>query len=276
MTTVDRKDLEALVAEQRESREPAAEVVREDDTHLTINGHPYEVVANVREGFDFAEFARRFSTILSKFDYIVGDWGFEQLRLKGFYAEDRAGAKQNQIDAVQDYLYESCNFGCAYFILHNLDVKAAPKPRRSRSRRRSGGGNKPTQQNQGQSRPQSKQNQSQHQSAEKPTAKATNGNHSGGHNRHTTNAANNKPTTNSNTPSNNNGNNSNNNSNSTTSNGSHRRRSRHSRHRNNTNHPYTEERRTTTQPKTDASKTVTVATGGQGRRHFTIRQKKEN
>jgi len=169
---VDRKDLEALVAEQRESREPAAEVVREDDTHLTINGHPYEVVANVREGFDFAEFARRFSTILSKFDYIVGDWGFEQLRLKGFYAEDRAGAKQNQIDAVQDYLYESCNFGCAYFILHNLDVKAAPKPRRSRSRRRSGGGNKPTQQNQGQSRPQSKQNQS----AEKPAAKATNGN----------------------------------------------------------------------------------------------------
>jgi len=273
MTTVDRKDLEALVAEQRESREPAAEVVREDDTHLTINGHPYEVVANVREGFDFAEFARRFSTILSKFDYIVGDWGFEQLRLKGFYAEDRAGAKQNQIDAVQDYLYESCNFGCAYFILHNLDVKAAPKPRRSRSRRRSGGGNKPTQQNQGQSRPQSKQNQS----AEKPAAKATNGNRGGnGHNRHTTNAANNKPTTNSNTPSNNNGNNSNNNSNSTTSNGSHRRRSRHSRHRNNTNHPYTEERRTTTQPKTDASKTVTVATGGQGRRHFTIRQKKEN
>ena len=75
MTTVDRKDLEALVAEQRENREPAAEVVRVDETHLTINGHPYEVVTNVRDGFDFAEFSRRFSTILSKFDYIVGDWG---------------------------------------------------------------------------------------------------------------------------------------------------------------------------------------------------------
>lgn len=133
MTTVDRKDLEALVAEQRESREPAAEVVRVDETHLTINGHPYEVVADVRDGFDFAEFSRRFSTILSKFDYIVGDWGFEQLRLKGFYAEDRAGAKQNQIDAVQDYLYESCNFGCAYFILHNLDVKAAPQANAQRN-----------------------------------------------------------------------------------------------------------------------------------------------
>jgi len=234
MMTVDRKDVEALVAEQRESREPAAEVVRVDETHLTINGHPYEVVANVRDGFDFTEFSRRFSTILSKFDYIVGDWGFEQLRLKGFYAEDRAGAKQNQIDAVQDYLYESCNFGCAYFILHNLDVKAAPKPRRSRSRRRNG--NRSSQQNSTAKTQNKSQNQPKKQTAEQTTpagAKASTGN------------------------------------------GNHRRRSRHSRRRN-TTHPYTEERRTAAQPKQDAAKTVTVATGGQGRRHFTIRQKKEN
>jgi Uncharacterized protein conserved in bacteria len=138
MKMVDRKDLEALVAQQREKREPSAEVLRVDETHLKINGHAYELVTNVREGFDFAEFAQRYSTILSKYDYIVGDWGFEQLRLKGFYAADRAGAKQNQIDAVQDYLYESCNFGCAYFILHNLEVKPAPKPRRNRSRRHNG------------------------------------------------------------------------------------------------------------------------------------------
>ncbi|WP_125681720.1 YutD family protein [Levilactobacillus yonginensis] len=237
MTTVDRKDLEALVAEQRESREPAAEVTRVDETHLTINGHPYELVTDVRDGFDFTEFARRFSTILSKFDYIVGDWGFEQLRLKGFYAEDRAGAKQNQIEAVQDYLYESCNFGCAYFILHNLDVKSAPKPRRSRSRRR----NKPAATGTKETLQQSvKPRETAKPHAEKK-ATTSNGNHS----------------------TNGNGN-------------AHRRRSRHSR-RKNTAHPYTEERRTTTkQPTTDKAKTVTVGSGGHGRRHFTIRQKKED
>lgn len=243
MKTLDRKELEALVAEQRESREPVAEVVRGDETHLTINGHPYELVANVRDGFDFLEFSRRFSTILSKFDYIVGDWGFEQLRLKGFYAEDRAGAKQNQIDAVQDYLYESCNFGCAYFILHNLDVKAAPKPRRSRSRRRNRGGS-------GQSkRPQGEKTAQQSKAPQKAaTAKpVANKGHDGAQKPKSTSGANN---------------------------GSRRRRSRHSRHRN-TAHPYTEERRQTTKPAEKATKTVTVATGGQGRRHFTIRQKKE-
>lgn len=237
---MDRKDLEALVAEQRENREPAAEVVRVDETHLTINGHPYEVVADVRDGFDFAEFSRRFSTILSKFDYIVGDWGFEQLRLKGFYAEDRAGAKQNQIDSVQDYLYESCNFGCAYFILHNLDVKTAPKPRRSRRRR------KPA------------ENAAPRSTAAKPVAKAT-------ATRATPKTA---TATTGEKPHHAAANNNNNN------NSQHRRR-RRSRHRN-TAHPYTEERRTTARPAQRTTKTVTVASGGQGRRHFTIRQKKED
>ncbi len=237
---MDRKDLEALVAEQRENREPAAEVVRVDETHLTINGHPYEVVTDVRDGFDFAEFSRRFSTILSKFDYIVGDWGFEQLRLKGFYAEDRAGAKQNQIDSVQDYLYESCNFGCAYFILHNLDVKTAPKPRRSRRRR------KPT------------ENGTPRSAAAKPVAKAT-ATKSAAPKATATPATGEKAqhaTANSN------------------NNSQHRRR-RRSRHRN-TAHPYTEERRTTVKPAQQTTKTVTVASGGQRRRHFTIRQKKED
>lgn len=230
---MDRKDLEALVAEQKENREPAAEVVRVDETHIAINNHPYELVTDVRNGFDFTEFAQRFSTILSKYDYIVGDWGFEQLRLKGFYAEDRAGAKQNQIDAVQDYLYESCNFGCAYFILHNLDVKSAPKPRRPRRRRNS-------------------RNQSGAQADKAPQQK-TESNRSA--------AA--KPETKQHQGNNGNGN----------GNGPHRRRSRR-RHRN-TNHPYTEERRPVAKPTPNSQKTVTVASGGQGRRHFTIRKKED-
>lgn len=230
---MDRKDLEALVDEQREKREPSAEVVRVDETHLQINGHGYELVTDVRQGFDLTAFSQRYSTILSKYDYIVGDWGFEQLRLKGFYAEDRAGAKQNQIEAVQDYLYESCNFGCAYFILHNQDAKPVQKPRRNRSRRRNNG---------------NKETETREPAAKKTTqttatTEKTTGNHRSG--------------------------------------SSHRRRSRHSRHRNgngngtNGNHPFTEERRTT-KPTAQKGKTVTVASGGQGRRHFTIRQKKED
>ncbi|GAB6092355.1 YutD family protein [Furfurilactobacillus curtus] len=99
-------------------------VVRENDAQFFINGHPYELVYDFHQAFDVHQFADRYSTVLSKYDFIVGDIGFEQLRLKGFYAADAPQVPVSQtITALNDYLYEYCNFGCAYFVLHNLDVE---------------------------------------------------------------------------------------------------------------------------------------------------------
>ena len=50
---------------------------------IYIHGHEYELLTNHREGWDPEAFKRRFSEILDKYDYIVGDWGYGQLRLKG-------------------------------------------------------------------------------------------------------------------------------------------------------------------------------------------------
>lgn len=97
----------------------------ESTERFTINGQPYALVANYHDGFDKEKLAVRFSDILFKYDYIVGDWGYEQLRLKGFYAENNKRAHRDQlINTLQDYLYEYCNFGCAYFVLQRL---GAPK-----------------------------------------------------------------------------------------------------------------------------------------------------
>lgn len=118
-------------------------VVRENDAQFFINGHPYELVYDFHQAFDVHQFADRYSTVLSKYDFIVGDIGFEQLRLKGFYAADTARVPVSQtITALNDYLYEYCNFGCAYFVLHNLDVEIdqqdqPQKADRHRSRRAS-------------------------------------------------------------------------------------------------------------------------------------------
>lgn len=35
----------------------------------------FELVENYKEAFDLTAFHQRFSEILNKFDYIVGDWG---------------------------------------------------------------------------------------------------------------------------------------------------------------------------------------------------------
>lgn len=57
----------------------------QDATHLLINGHQYELVQEYRDGFEAEKLADRFSSVLTKYDYIVGDWGHTQLRLRGFF-----------------------------------------------------------------------------------------------------------------------------------------------------------------------------------------------
>ncbi|WP_397539768.1 YutD family protein [Rummeliibacillus pycnus] len=86
----------------------------------------YELIDEVKEGFKQEDFILRFSDILSKYDYIVGDWGYGQLRLKGFYEDKNQKASfDTRISTLQDYIYEYCNFGCSYFVLKKIGK--APK-----------------------------------------------------------------------------------------------------------------------------------------------------
>lgn len=94
------------------------QIVAIDDTHIQIKDQLYEVVLNYRDGFQLEAFEARYQDFFEKFDFIVGDWGFEQLRLRGFYQMNhRKAAKEQTIDYLDDYLKEYCNFGCQYFVL---------------------------------------------------------------------------------------------------------------------------------------------------------------
>lgn len=85
---------------------------------IIAEGYGYELILNNRNGFQEEAFTGRYSDILAKYDYIVGDWGYGQLRLKGFFDDKNQKATfDTKISTVQDYLYEYCNFGCAYFVL---------------------------------------------------------------------------------------------------------------------------------------------------------------
>lgn len=96
---------------------------------IIAEGNVYEVLENVREGFKEEDFQGRYSDILSKYDYIVGDWGYGQLRLKGFFDDkNQKSTFDTKISTLQDYLYEYCNFGCAYFILKKTGKAPVAKP----------------------------------------------------------------------------------------------------------------------------------------------------
>ncbi|MEX1338368.1 YutD family protein [Hydrogenibacillus schlegelii] len=81
----------------------------------------FEVVLDVRGGWNAEAFRARYQDVLNKYDYIVGDWSYDQLRLKGFYSDKNKGVPPEQrISALDHYVQEYCNFGCRYFVVRRL------------------------------------------------------------------------------------------------------------------------------------------------------------
>ncbi|WP_436938196.1 YutD family protein [Staphylococcus xylosus] len=88
---------------------------------IKLNGQFFEIIEDYRECFDEETFVNRYSDILDKYDFIVGDFGYDQLRLKGFYKDSNKKAElSKRFSTIQDYLLEYCNFGCPYFILRRI------------------------------------------------------------------------------------------------------------------------------------------------------------
>lgn len=86
---------------------------------IVIGGKGYELVLDHKDGWNPEAFRGRYSEVLERYDYIIGDWGYSQLRLKGFFRDNHPKVNRDTaISSMVDYINEYCNFGCAYFVLH--------------------------------------------------------------------------------------------------------------------------------------------------------------
>ncbi|HHW5484887.1 TPA: YutD family protein [Staphylococcus aureus] len=95
---------------------------------IKVDQHYFELIENYRECFNEEQFIARYSDILDKYDYIVGDYGYDQLRLKGFYKDSNKKAEMSKrFSNIQDYIFEYCNFGCPYFVLRHLSTQEVKK-----------------------------------------------------------------------------------------------------------------------------------------------------
>ncbi|MFC4618393.1 YutD family protein [Camelliibacillus cellulosilyticus] len=94
----------------------------EEKVAVFVGYQKYELIEERFNGWNDEAFLKRYSDILSKYDYIVGDWGYEQLRLRGFYRDEHPKATHDtKISTLPEYLFEYCNFGCAYFVLKKVN-----------------------------------------------------------------------------------------------------------------------------------------------------------
>lgn len=98
-------------------------IISIDNESIQIKSQSYQVAINYREGFQLDAFKHRYQDYFEKFDFIVGDWASDMLRLRGFFQiGTRKVPRDQQIDFLDDYLKEYCNFGAAYFVLAKTEA----------------------------------------------------------------------------------------------------------------------------------------------------------
>ena len=88
---------------------------------VIVENIEYEIIKDNRESFNKEEFINRYTDYFSSYDYVVGDYAYGKLRLKGFY--DDKNPKSNKINKysnVPKYIEENCAYGCKYFIAKKI------------------------------------------------------------------------------------------------------------------------------------------------------------
>lgn len=85
---------------------------------IRIESTSYILVENDKNGYDDSIFKEKWTEYFEPFDYILGDWSYGKLRLKGFYKSNHNHVKTyNDIQTYKDYLKTECAYGCRYFLL---------------------------------------------------------------------------------------------------------------------------------------------------------------
>ncbi len=85
---------------------------------VVINDIKYKIIKNYKNGFDETEVANKLTDYFFPYDYILGDWAYNKLRLKGFCDKDNELYNEiNDIDKIEDYINKNCAYECQYFIL---------------------------------------------------------------------------------------------------------------------------------------------------------------
>ena len=90
---------------------------------IKINDIEYELVEDSRNGFDKDAVSERLTDYFEEFDYVVGDWSYGKLRLKGFNdKKNKKFNKINDINNLKDYIENYCAYGCKYFVIKRINV----------------------------------------------------------------------------------------------------------------------------------------------------------
>lgn len=89
---------------------------------INVNDKDYVIIKDVHEAIDIESLSSLVTDYFDDFDYIVGDWAYGKLRLKGFYESTNPKRnKNNDIAFLDSYIEKKCAYGCKWFEIKKND-----------------------------------------------------------------------------------------------------------------------------------------------------------
>ena len=93
---------------------------------VIIDNKKYELVKNQNEAFNVEDLQDKITDYYDSFDYILGDYAYGKVRLKGFNTKENKNFKPiNDYEKIDEYIENYCAYGCKYFILKRIDNELA-------------------------------------------------------------------------------------------------------------------------------------------------------
>ena len=91
---------------------------------VIIDDKKYEVIKNYRDCLDVKDLEGKITDYYDSYDYILGDYAYGKVRLKGFNDKNNKNFKPiNDYRKVDEYIKNCCAYECRYFIIKKIIEK---------------------------------------------------------------------------------------------------------------------------------------------------------
>ena len=88
---------------------------------IVINDIEYQIIRNDKDCINKEELEEKITDYFDEYDYIMGDFAYDKVRLKGYYNSDNKMAKKiNDIKYLDDYIENYCSYGARIFLLKKI------------------------------------------------------------------------------------------------------------------------------------------------------------
>lgn len=89
---------------------------------VTIDNKKYEVIKNYKDALDIEDLKDKITDYYNAYDYILGDYAYGKVRLKGFNEKNNKNYKPlNDYAKIDEYIEKYCAYGCKYFIIKRIE-----------------------------------------------------------------------------------------------------------------------------------------------------------